>query len=359
MVPTLIGILYYFEDLKAEKVGLFFMCIFVLGYELEDLFYHMANFEVYLVPVERCHFFSNLVPEVGYKNILRERKLIGKGGTKNLKKLDSQERRKDAQIEAIKKGEQAKSQECVEEIVKSGDIQVQGVFARYYGCNKDVLENLSFSVKSGQKIGVIGRSGSGKSSLLKLFWRYFDPREGRILIDGKDISRTDIKDLRSQITVISQETHLFEGTLRENLDPMGWKYDDKRLNEIMHELSFRHQSFSEKGLEMQIDSEGTNLSQGEKQLICFARAVLSPSKLILLDEATANIDLETEVIIQKTMNKYFKDSTAIIVAHRIQTVLECDKILVIDAGKQTDFDSPENLKQKEGYFQEIYRMSQL
>ena len=203
---------------------------------------------------------------------------------------------------------------------------------------------------------MIGRTGSGKSTLIKLLWRYMDLSMGKILIDGKDISEVNLKALRNQITVITQETALFEGTLRENLDPTGFRFSDQQLIDTLASLKFVHPGYKDEGLEMQIDSDGKNFSLGERQLICFARAILRPTRLVLLDEPTASIDLKTEEVIQSAIERHFKDSTMITVAHRVQTVLECDRIMVLSNGAIIDFDTPEALmKRKDGFFSEIVK----
>lgn len=182
-------------------------------------------------------------------------------------------------------------------IIKSGKIEFRNVTAKYPMKKDKVLSNLSFTINPGEKIGVVGRTGAGKTSLIKLFWRCLDACEGEILIDSKNIMECDLKQLRSEMDVVSQETSLFEGTLRENLDPNSNGQNDSTLLEILSELKFK--SGQEYNLDMQIDSEGSNLSVGEKQMICFARILLSRRRLVILDEATANIDLQTEGYVQK------------------------------------------------------------
>lgn len=155
--------------------------------------------------------------------------------------------------------------------------------------------------------------------------------------------------------VISQETALFEATLKENIDPLDAVKDDNVLRAIMKKLEFNHQGYADKGLEMKIDADGGNLSQGEKQLICFSRTLINKKKLIIFDEATANIDLKTEEIIQKTVREEFNDTTMLIIAHRVQTVQHCDRIMVLNAGKIDEFDKPEILLKTPGsYYKEIY-----
>jgi ATP-binding cassette subfamily C (CFTR/MRP) protein 1 len=155
--------------------------------------------------------------------------------------------------------------------------------------------------------------------------------------------------------VVSQDTALFEGTLRENIDPLCVQTDDAVLMSILRRLAFTNQSFETHGLEMQIDSDGGNLSQGEKQLICFSRTLVSKRTLIILDEATANIDIKTEESIQKAVEEEFENSTMLIIAHRIQTVLHCDRIIVLRDGKIEEMGVVKEMIRKEGsYLKEIY-----
>jgi ATP-binding cassette subfamily C (CFTR/MRP) protein 1 len=155
--------------------------------------------------------------------------------------------------------------------------------------------------------------------------------------------------------VVSQDTALFEGTLRENIDPLCVQTDDAVLMSILKRLAFTNQSFETHGLEMQIDSDGGNLSQGEKQLICFSRTLVSKRTLIILDEATANIDIKTEESIQKAVEEEFENSTMLIIAHRIQTVLHCDRIIVLRDGKIEEMGVVKEMIRKEGsYLKEIY-----
>ena len=373
VLPAMVGILYLWEDIDPSNIGLFFVCVFSMSDALKDVFVEKTDWETVMVSLERCQYFNNLEPETGYKNFQKEKLAFGKGGKKRLIKCLKNEKRRyrelivgaqDPNREAKRVGSDGKEVSKVkkdigssefERVVKAGALQFEGVYARYQGAETDTLKNINLSINAGEKIGIVGRSGSGKSTIIKLFWKYMTPRKGKILIDGTDITASDLKSLRSQITLITQETALFEGTLRQNLDPAGYRFSDDKLRDTLLELEFENQSYLEKGLEMRLDAEGSNLSQGEKQLICFARAILQPSKLVLFDEATANIDLKTEEIIQRSVKKRFVGCTMIVVAHRVQTVLECDRIVVMDLGRVQEFGTPEELIRKEsGFFKEIF-----
>ena len=359
LLPAIVGILYLWETTDTGNIGLFFVCVFSMSDAMRGTFILKTDWETALVSVERCQYFNNLEPERLYKGFKYEKEAFGKGGNLRMKKCLQYEKQRNKLLRGVQKAKDKKATGKnrnlkFERIVKRGAIEFKNVCARYMSSDMDTLKDLNFTVSPGEKIGIVGRSGSGKSTIIKLFWKYMTPREGQILIDGTDIKKSDLKSLRSQITLITQETALFEGTLRQNLDPTGFKYSDEKLISTLMELEFNNQSYNEKGLEMVLDAEGTNLSQGEKQLVCFARSILEPSKLVLFDEATANIDIKTEEIIQKTVERKFQDSTMIVVAHRVQTVLECDKIIVMNEGYIQDFGTPEDLlKQEDGFFKQI------
>ena len=358
ILPSIFGILYLWEGVDPSNIGLFFVCVFSMSEALRDAFIDKTDWETALVSAERCQYFKNLEPEDSNKAFESEKKAFGSGGSKRMTKCVDYEKSRYGALRRSETKKRSGKKNFIElkfeRIVRAGAVEFEKVFARYQGSRIDTLKNINFSINPGEKIGVVGRSGSGKSTIIKLFWKYMVPRRGRIVIDGTDIQGSDLKSLRSQITLITQETALFEGTLRQNLDPRGFRFSDERLSSTLIELEFENQSYKEKGLDMVLDAEGTNLSQGEKQLVCFARSVLDPSKLVLFDEATANIDIKTEEIIQRTIKSKFAESTMIVVAHRVQTVLECDKIIVMDDGRIQDFGTPEELlKQEDGFFKQI------
>lgn len=333
--------IYYYETITSANMGLLLYCTFTMGSNLRRAVKQRAEFEMCMVSVERCSFFYKLESEVGHKTLDMERKMFAKGGSARMKR--------------IMKFEQNYKRE---EVVRDGELRFQNVTAKYASNSKKVLKNITFTVKPGEKVGVVGRTGSGKSTLIKLIWRYMDPVEGAIIVDGKDICDVDLKALRDQMMIITQETSLFEGTLRENLDPTGFRNTDAEITAALRKLDFQHQSFEKEGLDMEIDAGGSNLSKGEKQLVCFARAILKKANIIVLDEATASIDIKTEEKIQKCVDEEFKDCSMVIIAHRVQTVMECDKILVLELGRVDDFDTPQNLMRKGGFFAEIVEKMQ-
>jgi ABC-type multidrug transport system fused ATPase/permease subunit len=218
---------------------------------------------------------------------------------------------------------------------------------------------LDVAISSGEKIGVCGRTGAGKSSLFTAFYRLCEFESGTIFLDGIDISQVPLDMLiRNNIIIIPQEPVMFSGTIRSNLDPFGSCSDEKiwealeavQLKEVVQQL--------ENGLETQLEDDKFSFSIGQSQLICIARAIIRPSKLLLIDEAIANVDSRTDKIIQSVIRSKFSDRTVITIAHRLNTIIDSDKILVMDAGKLAEFDTPkELLKIKDGKFKSLLEES--
>ncbi|XP_065356724.1 multidrug resistance-associated protein 1 isoform X4 [Calliphora vicina] len=206
-----------------------------------------------------------------------------------------------------------------------------------------VLRGISFKIAGGEKVGIVGRTGAGKSSLTLSLFRIIEAASGRILIDDIDIATLGLHMLRSRLTIIPQDPVLFSGSLRINLDPFEVKSDA----EIWKALELSHLKVFVKslpaGLNHEISEGGDNLSVGQRQLVCLARALLRKTKVLVLDEATAAVDLETDDLIQKTIRSEFKDCTVLTIAHRLNTILDSDKVIVLDKGEISEFDSPENL----------------
>uniref|UniRef100_A0A1I8M691 ABC-type glutathione-S-conjugate transporter n=2 Tax=Musca domestica TaxID=7370 RepID=A0A1I8M691_MUSDO len=206
-----------------------------------------------------------------------------------------------------------------------------------------VLRGISFKIAGGEKVGIVGRTGAGKSSLTLALFRIIESAGGRILIDGIDISTLGLHTLRSRLTIIPQDPVLFSGSLRINLDPFEVKSDEEiwKALELSHLKTFVKSLPS--GLNHEITEGGENLSVGQRQLVCLARALLRKTKVLILDEATAAVDLETDDLIQKTIRSEFADCTILTIAHRLNTILDSDKVIVLDKGEISEFDSPNNL----------------
>ena len=226
-----------------------------------------------------------------------------------------------------------------------GDLVFDGVSLKYRPTTETVLHKLSFRVLPGEKVGVVGRTGAGKSTICLSISRIVEIFEGQIQIDGVDIQKIPLNELRRRITVIPQDPTMFTGTLRFNLDPEEICTDEEikyllnkaQLDSILNQ--------SDDGLLQKISENGANLSSGERQLICICRAILRKSKVVILDEATANIDMVTEQKIQALITTQFEGSTMLTIAHRLNTIINSDKVLVLSFGKIKEYDSPQNLMQ--------------
>ncbi|KAI8334843.1 P-loop containing nucleoside triphosphate hydrolase protein [Choanephora cucurbitarum] len=221
-----------------------------------------------------------------------------------------------------------------------GAIEVKQLQVRYASDLPIILKNISFNVHSREKIGIVGRTGSGKSTLALSLFRFIEAAEGRISIDGIDIATLGLEDLRSHLSIIPQDPVLFSGTVRTNLDPFG-QYED---NEILMALKRVHLITSQEQLSdyltQTVAEGGRNFSQGQKQLLCLARALLKKNRILLMDEATASVDFDTDRAIQQSISEEFLESTVICIAHRLNTVIQYDRILVLDHGRIVEFANP-------------------
>ncbi|XP_053403770.1 ATP-binding cassette sub-family C member 5-like isoform X1 [Mercenaria mercenaria] len=226
---------------------------------------------------------------------------------------------------------------------ESGEIKFEKYKMRYRDNLPLALKGIGFTIRAKEKIGIVGRSGSGKSSLGVALFRLVEPVSGTILIDGVDITQIGLEDLRSRLAIIPQDPVLFVGTVRYNLDPFS-KHKDSELWDALEKC---HVKDTISSLELKLDhmvvENGENFSVGERQLLCMARALLRNSKILMLDEATAAIDTETDALVQKTIKEAFAECTMLIIAHRLNTVLGCDRILVMEEGKVVEYGRPKDL----------------
>ncbi|KAI9340135.1 P-loop containing nucleoside triphosphate hydrolase protein [Zopfochytrium polystomum] len=224
-----------------------------------------------------------------------------------------------------------------------GRIVLENVSMRYAEGLPLVLKSVSLEIGAGEKVGIVGRTGSGKSSLMLALFRLIEPCEGSIFIDGVSTTAIGLFDLRSRLSIIPQDPVLFSGTVRSNLDPFG-KHNDLELWDSLDASGLKMAiTVLDGGLDARIDTNGENLSVGQRQLMCLARALLRKPKLIVLDECTANVDLETDYQIQMTLRTKLEGSTILTIAHRLNTVVDYDKILVLDGGRVVEYDEPANL----------------
>ncbi|KAI0373549.1 multidrug resistance-associated ABC transporter [Pilatotrama ljubarskyi] len=239
----------------------------------------------------------------------------------------------------------------------SGELRVEKLSARYSPDGPSVLHEISFEVKSGERIGIVGRTGSGKSSLTLALLRCI-LTEGKVYYDGIATDSINLDALRSNITIIPQTPELLSGTLRKNLDPFE-QHDDSTLNDALRSAGLFSLQDDEGNARLTLDTEiaggGSNLSVGQRQILALARAMVRRSKLLILDEATSAIDYETDAIIQNTLRSELgRDVTVLTVAHRLQSIMDADKIMVLDAGRIVEYDAPRRLLEKEdGHFRSL------
>jgi ATP-binding cassette subfamily C (CFTR/MRP) protein 1 len=223
-----------------------------------------------------------------------------------------------------------------------GRIAFRGVSVRYRRHLPLVLDHVSFETRPGEKIGVVGRTGSGKSTLTLALFRIMELEQGSITIDGVDISKIGVEDLRSKLSIIPQDPVLFSASVRKNLDPFSLETDESLLS-VVESIRLKPLVDSLGGLEGMISEGGDNISCGQRQLICLARALLRQSRIVVLDEATASVDAETDAFIQSCVRRNFAGSTLITIAHRLATIADFDRVLVLDNGHVAEFDTPRNL----------------
>ncbi|GJJ75953.1 hypothetical protein EMPS_08311 [Entomortierella parvispora] len=225
----------------------------------------------------------------------------------------------------------------------AGVIEFRKVTMRYRPELPPVLRNVSFGVHAAQKLAVVGRTGAGKSSLIQALFLLSELDQGQILIDGVDTQTLGTVDLRSSIGIIPQDPVLFQGTVRYNLDPLA-RHTEQELWQVLETSDLKtYVQSQEGGLDAMISAQGENLSVGQRQLVCLSRALLAKSKVVVLDEATASVDMATDALIQKAIRLDFASSTVITIAHRINTIIDYDRILVMDQGQVAEYDSPRNL----------------
>lgn len=266
-----------------------------------------------------------------------------------------------------------------------GKLEVNDLVVSYAPDLPPVLRGLTFSVTRNQRVGVVGRTGAGKSSLTLALFRFLEARSGSILIDGLDISKIKLYDLRSRLAIIPQDPVLFSGSVRTNLDAFD-QHSDQELREALARVHLvpstmsssvaasgsatpvpeNHTGSSDantntnifRSLASKISEGGLNLSQGQRQLLCLARAIVSRPKIMVLDEATSAVDMETDALIQRSIREEFTDSTLIVIAHRLSTIADFDRILVLGEGKVLEFDEPRKLmRRKGGVFRDMVETS--
>ncbi|NWT31822.1 MRP7 protein, partial [Cardinalis cardinalis] len=228
-----------------------------------------------------------------------------------------------------------------------GLVEFQQVVLAYRPGLPNALDGVSFTVYPGEKLGIVGRTGSGKSSLFLALFRMVEMKSGQILLDGIDSQLVGLEELRSRLAIIPQDPFLFSGSIRENLDPQG-KRTDAELHEVLEQCCLWDAVTQMGGLDSELGERGRSLSVGQRQLVCLARALLTKAKVLCIDEATASVDQKTDQLLQQTIRQRFADKTVLTIAHRLNTILDSDRVLVMQAGRVAELDSPTRLSQKDG-----------
>ena len=316
------------DSFDAAAIGLMLDYSIEISEELLEAFEQASQVERSLVSLERCDAFTKLPSENYEDEKLKEQKY-------NLSDTSWP---------------------------SNGKVTFENFSIKYRDNCDLALKNINLEINPGEKIGIIGRTGSGKSSLTLSLFRIIEAFEGKIDIDGENIHDVPLKKLRRSLSIVPQEPFLLEGTLKTNLDPLNL-YSDSELEEVlkivklyeMLEHDKANQNTVLNGLDTKIKEYGNNLSFGCRQLLCVARAILRKSKIIILDEATSSVDQITEDIITNAVDTMFKHSTVITIAHRINTVKACDKVIVMDEGQFVEIGNPNELiKNTNGKFYSLY-----
>uniref|UniRef100_A0A8B9GJM6 ATP-binding cassette sub-family C member 10 n=1 Tax=Amazona collaria TaxID=241587 RepID=A0A8B9GJM6_9PSIT len=237
-----------------------------------------------------------------------------------------------------------------------GLVEFQQVVLAYRADLPNALDGVSFIIYPGEKVGIVGRTGSGKSTLFLALFRMLELKSGQILLDGVN-SKLVVAQL-SRLAVIPQDPFLFSGSIRENLDPQG-KRTDAELHEVLEQCHLWDTVIQMGGLDSELGERGKSLSVGQRQLVCLARALLTQAKVLCIDEATASVDQKTDQLLQQTIRQRFAGKTVLTIAHRLNTILDSDRVLVMQAGKVAELDSPTCLSQKDGsLFQRLLQSGQ-
>lgn len=231
-----------------------------------------------------------------------------------------------------------------------GHVRFEGVYFAYE--ENDVLKGIDFDVKSGESIAFVGSTGSGKSTIVNLLLNFYSPRLGNIYIDGKNTKNISRNSLREQMAVVLQDPFIFETDIKGNIGLDEDRFSDEDIKKALMDLG--GESIVKRGIHEKIFEKGNDFSQGEKQLISFARAYIRKPKILILDEATSNIDTETEKIIQKGIQKLRENCTTFIIAHRLSTIKDVDKIIVLNKGKIIERGNHQSLMEEDGFYKNMY-----
>ncbi len=224
-----------------------------------------------------------------------------------------------------------------------------------YEKDVQVLHNVNFKIRPGENIALVGPTGAGKTTITSLISRFYDTTEGDVLIDGKDVSKVNLYSLRSQMGIMLQDTFLFSTSIKENIRYGKLDATDEEIIAAAKAVNAHDFIMKlEKGYDTEVNERGSRLSVGQRQLISFARALLANPRILILDEATSNIDTATEILVQKGINKLLHGRTSFVIAHRLSTIRDCDKIMVVDDGEIVESGTHEELLKLKGFYYNLY-----
>ena len=259
-------------------------------------------------------------------------------------------------FDLLDRNEEIDSNEKLKDIQLNGDVEFKDVWFAYND-EEYVLKNISFKINSGESVGFVGSTGSGKTSIINLINRFYDFQKGTILVDGNDIKDYNLSSLRSNLGMVSQDVFLFSDSIYNNITLFNDSIkEDEVWNAIKKVGAEKFINKLPNGLQFDVKERGISLSVGQRQLISCIRIMLYDPKIILLDEATSSIDSESETMIQKAISEILKNRTSIVVAHRLSTIKEVDKIVVIDSGKIKEIGNHKDLIQSNGFYKKLYEM---
>ena len=316
---TLFYMVYYSESFSAQNITIIIHATEEYIDQLIGATTFFSNLEITMIGFERCQ----AVQKIKTENISNEKNIKNENLIKNF-------------------------------WPQNGLISFDNYNTSYRKDTPIILKDINYTFKGGEKIGILGRTGSGKSSIVLSIARIIEPKSGIITIDGIDTQKINLDFLREHLSIVPQDPFIFEGTLRDNIDPLK-KYPDEKILKILEDFCLFNELKNNEKLNYEILENGKNLSPGQKQLICFARAVIKNNKIVILDEATSSLDYETEKTIKKNMEKYFKNCTLIMITHHISMVKDFQNIIVIDKGEIIDEGSYDKLmKNRNGISTVLY-----
>lgn len=331
---------------NASMIGLLISQAIVLPGPFQWGVRQLIEIESQMTSVQRVREFSQLKPE---------EEALGEQSPEQQARDTSGDHDDDHDDERLAKSYQQASGAI--SAPREGEVKFTDLSLSYFPDEPPVLKRLSFTIKPREKVGIVGRTGAGKSSIVSALFRLYN-FEGQVEIDGRDTKGMRLSELRRSMSIIPQDPILFGGTIRKNLDPFQ-EYSDSKLWEALEAVQLKpfFQRYSQ-GMEFIISEGGSNFSVGQRQLICLARAILRSNRILVLDEATANVDPETDAFIQRTIARQFAQCTVITIAHRLITIVDSDRVLVLDQGDVREFDSPHRLMQSpNGLFAQMVNSS--